>query len=160
MLIPGKPTSKCPECGSIYLLRQGVSAVRRPKKVAITLSERFLSLLLGALFGLLTFFVWGIAILFHGGPYAGKAAAGVMFFGLKLSLALSLLVGITGFILGQDELARLLGVLWGADKEVNDKIERVDHRLHSVVLEVPDWVAYIVLGIVILGGYGYTAVRL
>lgn len=134
--------------------------VSKQRKIGITLSERFLSLVMGAVFGLLTFFIWGIAILMHGGPPAAKAAAGAMLVGLKLSVALSLLVGIAGFIWGQDKLATLLGVLWGTDRDVNEKMSRLDERLRSVALEVPNWVAYLILGVVIFGGYGYLATRL
>ena len=91
---PAKPTNRCPACGSIYLLRQDMRALRYPAKLRVTLSERFLSLILGAFFGLLTFFIWGVAILVHGGPFAAKAAAGAMFVGLKLSIVLSLIIGI------------------------------------------------------------------
>lgn len=160
MLAPRIPTSTCPKCGSIYLLRQDVTSTRKPRKIDITLSERFLCLILGALFGLLTFFAWGIAILAHGGPGAGKAAAGAVFVGLKLSFAFSVLIGVVGFMVGQDKLARLLGVLWGTDRAVNHKLDRSVEKLQSVELDIPDWVAYFVLGVVILGLYGYMAVML
>jgi len=160
LLRPAKPTNKCPACGSIYLLRTDFKAARSPGKVRITLSERFLSLVFGAACGLLTFFVWGIAILVHGGPYAAKAAAGAMLLGLQLSIALSLIVGIAGFICGQDKLARLLGVLWGTDNEVNEKLDRLDEKIRSLALDVPNWLAYGVLLVVIAGVYGYLAGRL
>ena len=157
---PAKPTNRCPACGSIYLLRQDMRALRYPAKLRVTLSERFLSLILGAFFGLLTFFIWGVAILVHGGPFAAKAAAGAMFVGLKLSIVLSLIVGIAGFILGQEKLARLLGVLWGTDRELNESFDRIDERLRSVALDVPNWLVYVVLGFVIVGAYGYMAAKL
>lgn len=106
-------------------------ASRYTGKLRVTLSERFLSLILGALFGFLTFFVWGVAILVNGGPVASNAAAGTMFIGLKLSIALSLIVGIAGFSLGQEKLARLLGVLWGTDDELNESLDRIDERLRE-----------------------------
>lgn len=137
-----------------------MQALRHSGKMRVSLSERLLSLLLGAFFGLLTFFVWGVAILMHGGPFAAKAAAGAMFVGLKLSIALSVIVGIAGFIWGQDKLARLLGVLWGTDRELIESVDRLDERLHSVVLDVPNWLVYAVLGLVIVGAYGYMAAKL
>lgn len=157
---PAKPTNRCPACGSIYLLRNDMRASRNTGKLRVTLSERFLSLILGAFFGLLTFIVWGVAILLHGGPVASKAAAGAMFIGLKLSIALSLVVGIAGFILGQEKLARLLGVLWGTDEELNESLDRIDERLRSVVLDVPNWLVYAVLGFVVVGAYGYMSGKL
>lgn len=117
-------------------------------------------MILGAFFGLLTFFVWGVAILVNGGPVVSKAAAGAMFVGLKLSIALSLIVGIAGFILGQEKLARLLGVLWGTDEELNESLDRIDERLRSVVLDVPNWLVYAVLGFVVVGAYGYMSAKL
>ena len=114
-------------------------------------------MILGAFFGLLTFFIWGVAILVHGGPFAARAAAGAMFIGLKLSIALSLIVGIAGFILGQEKLARLLGVVWGTDRELNESFDRIDERLR---LDVPNWLVYVVLGFVVVGAYGYMAAKL
>ena len=132
-------------------------ALRYSGKLRVTLSERFLCLILGAFFGLLTFFIWGVAILVHGGPFAARAAAGAMFIGLKLSIALSLIVGIAGFILGQEKLARLLGVVWGTDRELNESFDRIDERLR---LDVPNWLVYVVLGFVVVGAYGYMAAKL
>ena len=160
MLAPQKPTSTCPECGSIYLLRQGVSPNCKQRKTGITLSERFLCLTIGLVVGLFTFFFWGIALLVNGGPAAGKAVAGALFVGLKLSLALSVFVGLAGFILGQDRLAQILGMLWGTDRDINDKLDRSVQSLQSVELDIPNWVAYVILGVVILGVYGYAAVML
>lgn len=157
---PAKPTSKCPACGSLYLLRNDMRATRYSGKVRVSLSERFLSLILGAFFGLLTFFIWGVAMLVHGGPFAAKAAAGAMFIGLKLSIALSLIVGIAGFILGGEKLARLLGILWGTDREIIEHFDRLDERLRSLALDIPNWLVYVVLGFVIVGAYGYMAVKL
>jgi hypothetical protein len=137
-----------------------MQALRYSGKLKVTLSERFLSLILGAFFGLLTFFMWGVAILVHSGPFAAKAAAGAIFVGLKLSIALSLVVGVAGFILGQDKLARLLGVLWGTDEELNESLDQIDERLRSVALNVPNWLVYAVLGFVIVGAYGYMAAKL
>jgi hypothetical protein len=157
---PAMPTSKCPACGSIYLLRNDMRASRHPGKIRVTLSERFLSLILGAFFGLLTFFVWGVAMLANGGPFAARAATGAMFFGLKLSIALSLIVGVAGFIWGQEKLVRLLGILWGTDREMNERFDQLDERLRSVDLDVPSWLGYAVLGLLIVGAYGYMAVKL
>lgn len=153
VLTPEKPTNKCPQCGSIYLLPRDIKLVRRTKKVSIKLSERFLSLILGTVFGLLTFFVWGVTVLINGGPGAGKAAAGAFYVGLKLSLVLAICVGIAGFILGGEKLARLLGILWGTDKEFNE-------RLDTLVCSIPVWVIYLVLALVIIGTYGYLAAEL
>ena len=158
---PTRPTSRCPVCGSIYLLPNGD---RRPEKILlklrITPNERFLCLILGAFFGLLTFFMWGLALLLHGGPGGAKAAAGAVYVGFKLSIVLSLTVGVAGFILGQDKLARLLGVLLGTDTEVNETLDGLDERLRSVELNIPNWLAYAILGIFIVGAYGYMAAKL
>jgi len=153
VLSSDKPTNKCPQCGSIYLLPQNKRAVYLPKKMTVTLSERFLSLILGAVFGLITFFIWGIAILVKGGPGAGKAAAGAMYIGLKLSLVLSLVVGLLGFIWGGEKLVHLLGVLWGTDQQFNEKIG-------SIMCSIPMWLVYLVLMLVIVGSYGYLAATL
>jgi DNA-directed RNA polymerase subunit RPC12/RpoP len=149
---PDKPTNKCPQCGSIYLLPQNFRATRQPKVVSVKLSERFLSLILGFVFGLLTFFIWGIAALLKGGPGSAKVAAGAFYFGLKFSLVMAVCVGITGFVWGDEKLVRLLGVLWGTDQEFNDE---VDSRMRSI----PMWVVYLFLVLAIVGSYGYLAVR-
>lgn len=83
-----------------------------------------------------------------------------MLIGLQVSLALALIIGIAGFFVGQDRLARLLGVLWGTDKDFNDRVGGVEEGLRSIVLGIPNWVAYSFLGIVILGGYGYLVTAL
>jgi DNA-directed RNA polymerase subunit RPC12/RpoP len=147
-----KPTNKCPQCNSIYLLPKKFQETRQPKIIAVKLSERFLSLILGMVFGLLTFFIWGIAILLKGGPGAAKAAVGAFYFGVKFSLAMAIGVGIIGFIWGDEKLAKVLGILWGTDKDFNDELE-------SLVYAVPQWFVYLLLVIVLLGSYGYLMTR-
>jgi DNA-directed RNA polymerase subunit RPC12/RpoP len=98
--ILAKPSSRCPACGSIYLLPTDMRPPRISGKVKITLSERFLSLIFGAFFGFLTFFIWGVVLLVKGGPAAGKVAGAAFYMGLKFSIAPSLAVGIAGFIFG------------------------------------------------------------
>lgn len=154
---PAQPTSKCPQCGSIYLLPEGFRPARGPRSMSITLGDRFLSLILGTLFGLLTFFIWGVTLLLNGGPAAGKAAAGAFFIGLKLSVALGVGVGIAGFLLGEERLARLLGILWGTDEEFND---RINDRFYSTAYSIPNWVVYLFLALAIAGSWGYLATQL
>lgn len=159
-LRPEKPTNKCPKCGSIYLLPHGLKVARRRKTITVKLSERFLSLVVGAVCGLLTFFIWGVALLIHGGAYAGpsaaKAAAVAFYLGIKLSLVLAICIGLAGFFLGQERLARLLGIIWGTDRAFN---ERLGQRLDSLVYSIPLWLVYLVLLVVIVGSYGYLAGR-
>jgi DNA-directed RNA polymerase subunit RPC12/RpoP len=150
---PDKPINKCPQCGSIYLLPKSLRIARQPKVVSVKLSERFLSLILGFMFGLVTFFIWGIAVLLKGGPGAAKAAAGAFYLGLKFSLILAVCVGITGFIWGDEKLVRLLGILWGTDQEFNDELD-------SRVRGIPMWMVYLFLILAIIGSYGYLAVLL
>ena len=147
-----KRTNKCPECGSIYLLPRNLKPARRPKAVSVKLNERFLSLTLGLVFGLLTFFIWGIAALLKGGPGATKAASVAFYIGLKLSLFLAIFVGIVGFVWGEKKLAWLLGILWGTDKDFND-------RLDSFACTIPLWVVYAFLAFAIVGSYGYLIVH-
>lgn len=154
---PAKPTSKCPQCGSIYLLPAGFRPPRRPRTLSIQLGDRFLSLVLGTVFGMLTFFIWGVALLVNAGPGAAKAAAGAFFLGLKWSVAFGVGVGIAGFILGEEKLARLLGILWGTDEEFND---RLNDRFHSAAYSIPNWVVYLFLVLAIAGSYGYLATQL
>jgi hypothetical protein len=138
--------NKCPSCGSLYLIPEGYRpAAKLKKRVAITLSERFLSLVLGFFAGLLTFFIWGIAILVHGNPGGGKAVAGAFYFGVKLSIYVAIAMSVIGFVFGERKLLKLLGIIWGTDKEFFDKLQ----------IELPLWFVYPVLVIVIVGAYGY-----
>ena len=123
-----KPTATCPQCGSIYLIPHDFKPKLPQKGLSITLSERLLSVLFGAVGSLLMFFLWGIAILFKGGYLAARAAEGA-------------------FFLGGEKLARLLGVLWNTDK--------LDDQIYNVVCRIPLWAGYVVLTIVIVGSFGY-----
>lgn len=151
-LTPDRPTNKCPNCGSLYLIPDTLKVTHNLKPIRISLSERFLSLILGAIFGLLTFFIWGITFLVKGGPGAGKAAAGAFIIGVKLSLLVALGVGLSGFFLGEKKLVKLLGILWGTDIEFNEELE-------SLLLSIPRWVVYLALIFAIVGAYGYLAMQ-
>ena len=138
--------NKCPSCGSLYLIPEGYRPEKNHKrKLSVTLSERFISLVLGFVAGFLTFFIWGIAILIHSGPIGGKAAAGTFYFGVKLSLYVAIAMSVIGFVFGERKLLKLLGIIWGTDKEFFDKLQ----------IELPLWFVYPVLVIVIVGAYGY-----
>ena len=143
-----KPVSTCPSCNSIYLVPNNYHPKRQPKKVRITLAERFISLLLGFLGGLITFFIWGIVLLAKGGAGSPKAAAAIFIYGIQTAGYVAFGIGITGFILGGDRLAKLLGILWGTDKEFNKKAE-------GISLEIPQWIGVTILTIIIVGAYGY-----
>ena len=142
-----RPTATCPQCGSIYLIPHDFKPKPPQKELSITLSERLLSVLFGAVGGLLTFFLWGIASLLKGGYLAANAAEGAFLLGVKYSLILGVGLGITGFFLGEEKLAKLLGALWNTDK--------LDDQIHKVVCRIPLWVGYVVLTIAIVGSFGY-----
>jgi hypothetical protein len=151
LITVSKPVNTCPSCGSLYLIPDGYRPEKnRKRSLSITLSERFVSLVLGFFAGLLTFFIWGIAILIHGGPAPAKAAAGAFYFGVKLSLYVAIAMSVIGFVFGERKLLKLLGIIWGTDKEFFDKLQ----------IELPLWLVYPVLIIVIIGAYGYLFVAL
>jgi hypothetical protein len=119
----GKPVNACPSCGSLYLIPEGYRPeIKHNRKLSITLSERLISLVFGFFAGLLTFFIWGIAIIFQAPPVAGKAAAAAFYFGFKLSLYVALTMSLIGFIFGERKLLKLLGIVWGTDKEFFSKL--------------------------------------
>lgn len=152
-----RPASKCPNCGSIYLLSENRKIQYAPEKGSIRLGERFVCLALGAVFGLITFALWGIAALLKGGPGAAKAAAGAFYVGCKLSLGMAVCIGVIGFLVGGDRLARVLGIMWGTDRQFNENLE---NRFHSMSESVPRWLVYSILGILIAGSFIYLRARL
>jgi len=97
---------------------------------------------------LLTFFIWGIIIVTKGGAGSGKAAAATFYFGIKLSLFIAILLGIIGFLLGDEKLAKIFGILWGTDKEFNK-------NYNNTQLNIPQWFILLFILIVIIGAYGY-----
>jgi len=145
---PGIPTSTCPSCGSIYLIPLDSPAGRRLGKIQVTVAQRFLSLVLGVLFGLLTFFVWGVVVLVRGAPVIAEISAPVWHVGLMLAIAVSLVIGLVGFIWGDKKVARALSILWGTDEEFNATVHLID-------LQLPRWLGYLLLVVVIAGIYGY-----
>lgn len=152
-----RPTSKCPHCGSIYILREGREIGPSPETVSISLSERFLCLILGAIFGLITFFLWGIVVLLKGGAGAGKAAAGAFYLGWKLSLIMAVCVGVIGFVAGAEKMAKVLAIMWGTDHEFN---ENLASRFQSLCECIPRWLVYVCLTILIAGSWLYLYARL
>lgn len=134
-----EPSNKCPHCGFIYILREDLKIEYAPEKVSIRLGDRFVCLVLGAIFGLITFLFWGLAALLKGGPGAAKAAAGAFHAGWKLSLGMAVCIGVIGFSFGGDRLARALGIIWGTDHEFNENLE---NRFHSISESIPRWLVY------------------
>ena len=143
-----KPINKCPECGSIYIIPEGYKVTKRHKNISVTFNERLVSLVVGFIAGLLTFFIWGIFILVNGGAGAAKASLGAFYSGIKLALISAVLFAIIGFIFGEQRLIKLLGIIWGTDKELNANVNKVE-------LGIPQWLIISVLLLIIIGAYGY-----
>lgn len=104
------------------------------------------SLVLGTVFGLLTFFFWGVFLLVNGG------SASAFLIGLELAFAFGAAVGIAGFLLGEEKLAHLFGILWGTDTEFNEKL---NDSLYSVAYGIPTWLVSLFLVLAIVGSCGY-----
>jgi len=112
-----------------------------------------MNLVFGFFGGLVTFFIWVATILIYGGPGAAKASAGVFYFGFKLSILMAAILAVVGFFVGQERLVRVFSILWGTDKEFND-------RVNKVVYGIPLWFGYVVLSVAIVGSFGYLATLL
>lgn len=147
MITVSKPVNSCPSCGSLYLLPDNFRLKKRfLKNPSITLSERFVSLIVGFFAGLFTFFIWGIASLIIGGAQAGKVPFVLIYIGIKWSVYVGIAVSVFGFLFGEKRLIKLIGIIWGTD---------VDEYLDKLRIEVPLWFVYLMLLIVIVGVYGY-----
>jgi hypothetical protein len=148
LFTPEKPTNRCPECGSLYLIPSDFKPGRRETS-APSLSDRLSSLLLGAIFGLLTFVGWLLALWLHGvGPRMDKAFFGIAYFGVKLSLLLALVSALIGLLMGSDRLVQFFGLLWGTDRKLEQRLNRLMRRL-------PNWFWLLALLGVTLGAMGY-----
>jgi len=147
---PNKPTNKCYHCGSIYLLPQRNAIKIKKKEFEVTLSDRFLSLFFGSLVGLITFFIWGIMLIAYGGPSTGKGTLIMFYSGAQFSIYFAIALGIIGFAIGSDRLINLFGIMWGTDKEFN---QRFDNRILDLLDRIPIWVIYLFLSIIIVGSY-------
>lgn len=144
----GKPVNRCPECESIYLLPKGYKPGKLSRKSSIIVSERFLSLFFGFFGGLLTFFIWGVFALFYGGAGAAKISIALFYIGIKISFVVAVVLSIVGFIVGQDKLVKIFSIMWGTDKDFNNRADKL-------VMTVPDWFWVVVLGVIIVGSFGY-----
>ncbi len=145
-----KNKNSCPQCASMYLLPEKIIIKTKKREFKVTASDRVLSLLFGGVLGVITFFAWGIVLLMNGG---GKVAVSLFVIGTQFSLYFGLGVGLLGFFFGSDELVRLLGILWGTDREHNRN--RDNFLSTPLEISVPAWLSYSFLGVVILGAYGY-----
>jgi len=145
-----KPVNRCPECESIYLLPKGFKPRRFSRKSSITIDERFLSLFFGFFGGLLTFFIWGVVALFYGGAGAAKISIVLFYLAIKISLVVAVILSIIGFIVGQDKLVKIFSIIWGTDKDFNN-------RGDELLMRIPSWFWFAVLSVIIVGSFGYLA---
>lgn len=157
-IVPDYPTEKCPKCGSIYLIPQNIEVkITQKKKPKVTLGDRLLSSLFGGFLGLITFFIWAVLIMAKGGGSVGKGSAIMFVSGIHFSVYLAVVLGLIGFIVGPDKLFNLFGILWGTD---NDFHQKVDSNIYNFFNNIPQWVIYTLLGVIILGVYSYMALLL
>lgn len=147
-----KPTYKCSECGSIYIFPENYKIKFKKKISGITIGDRFLSLLFGAFAGVVTLFVWGILIIFHGGGSTGKGSLVLFYYGFKFSIYFAMVLGLIGFFIGPDRLVKLFGILWGTDKEF---IEETESNVLNWISRIPTWFSYLFVGALIIGSYSY-----
>ncbi|MEJ2396579.1 MAG: hypothetical protein P8Z77_17995 [Candidatus Thiodiazotropha sp.] len=148
MLMPRKPTNRCPECGSLYLIPSDFKP-RQGANRGIPLADRLSGFLLGAIFGVLTFVGWLLALFLHGAaPVAGKDFLGITSIGLELSLLLALVCALIGLLMGSDRLAQFFGYLWGTDA-------KPEHLMNRLALRIPLWLVFLIVSGVTVGAIGY-----
>ena len=123
--IHNKGTSKCQNCGSIYLVPTNfVRKKFRPEKETLS-SRLFSSLFLSSLVAL-TIMLVPLIIMFKAASLstfgAGKAPILYAIYTKTWFVYIMGLSAFTGFFLGSDKTFTFLGHMWGTEKPTNSKI--------------------------------------
>lgn len=144
-----KSVNKCPQCGSLYLLPDNLKLGISHRRVRISIAERFFNLFAGIVCGMLTLCIWTLVIIFKGGgDLLFWALPDNLHLAWQVSLAVGIIVGVSGFIFGQERMVKILGILWGSDTKFNQ-------TLHTWNIELPHWLVWLIIFSLLLFLYVY-----
>jgi hypothetical protein len=115
----------------------------------------------------LTLFLYPLVLSFVASSHGGGAGLGVfkvfvVYYQLlfsKVGLILMASAGLCGFVIGPDRMATLFGFLWGTDPWWSRIAAKLEDRLSGLYVgyELPNWVAFAIVGILIVVVTAYVA---